>query len=195
MLIYKTKNLIPYGLETETLSSCPKVPKCVNANYNNIEWPWTGCAVNYTNKNGIVTSPKNWVHTAPDENNNVSEVRCPTTANGEIMGAFPYLIVDLPGTPEENAKPGNIDLDNPPCMYELDQMCGYANKYDKHGNVIVGTTKNPPKCGSMDKATSIIQNKHVLACLSEQWVNPDLNSINDFNITAKLGEQAYYVSN
>ena len=193
ILIYKIKILIVTPA-VESLSSCPAVPKCVNANYNNITWPWTGCAVNYTNNNGIVTSPKNWVHSAPDENNNLTDIRCPTTG-GQIMGAFPYLIVDLPGTPGENAKPGNIDLNNPPCMYELDQMCGYAHKYDTNGNVIVGTTKNPPKCGPMDQPTNVIQNKNVLACLSKNWVNPDVNSVSNFNMTAQLGQQAHYVTN
>jgi hypothetical protein len=185
LLIYRIKNLKP--IETEALSSCPAVPKCVNANYNNITWPWTGCAVNYTNKNGIVKSPQNWVHSAPDENNNVNDVKCPS-ANGKVMGAFPYLIVDLPGTPGQNAKPEKIDLNNPPCMYELDQMCGYANAYDRNGNVIVGTKKNPPKCGSKyDQPTPITQNKNIFACLSKYWYNLDMNSARNYSAATTVG--------
>ena len=179
MLIYNVKYLNLYILE----GLCPDVPKCVNANYNNITWPWTGCAVEYKNNK----TPKNWVHSAPDENNNVTDIQCPV-ANGKVMGAFPYLIIDLPGTPGQNATPGKIDLNNPPCLYKLDQMCGYANAYDRNGNVIVGTQKNPPKCGSpYDQPTSVTQNKNIFACLSKYWYNLNTNSARNYSSVSRVG--------
>jgi hypothetical protein len=182
MVIYNIYNLNS-TLDTETLSSCPAVPKCVNSNYNNISWPWKGCAVEYKGNK----TPKNWVHSSPDENNNVNDVRCPS-ANGRVMGAFPHLIVDLPGTRGQNAKPGKINLNNPPCIYKLDQMCGYANAYDINGNVIVGTKKNPPKCGSIfDRPTPVIQNKNIFACLSKYWHYLDMNSARNYTATTSVG--------
>jgi hypothetical protein len=182
IIIYNIENLI-LNPALESLSSCPAVPKCVNTTYNNITWPWPGCAVQYKDNK----SPKNWVHSAPDKNNDTTDIQCPN-ANGTVMGAFPYLIVDLPGTPGQNAKPDKIDINNPPCIYELDQMCGYANAYDINGNVIVGTQTNPPKCGSIhDQPTPITQNKNIFACLSKYWYDLDMNSVGNYSAAVKAG--------
>jgi hypothetical protein len=184
-------------------SLCPAVPKCVNANYNNAVWPWgTGTADNGTDAwkgcaprtiASIGQNPANTVY----KKDGVSTIKCPVN-NGRHIGAFPFLIFDVPGTSGQNANvdTSKIDLNNPPCTYELSQFCGYANAYDKNGNVIVGTKKNPPICGSThDIQTPILENTELVACLADPLGINAATTVG-FNSTRNNGVgPLYYVSN
>jgi hypothetical protein len=169
-------------------SLCPEVPSCVEkTSFINSVWPWgkadgtpdnglgewTGCAPRTIASTG--QSPNNTVYRKDGK----TAVRCPKINNNPLR-SFTYLIYDAPGTYGQNAQ---VDLNaiskmnaaDRPCMYLLDQFCGYANAYDKNGNVIVGTQKNPPQCGSKyDVPTRVLENTNILACLAD----PPLQSVN-----------------
>lgn len=207
--------LIQNLFKTTKESMCPEVPNCVNkATYKNTVWPWGKKDGTIDNGSGNWTGcgPRTIASTGQNPSNTVykkdgkTPIRCPKIGD-KPLGAFPYLIYDLPGTPGQNATvdPSAIARMNHkdrPCMYKLDQMCGYANAYDKNGNVIVGTQRNLPKCGSeYDRPTRIINNTNILACLADpqnvngdtvngDWTNPLFNPVKTGGVGA-----TYYVSN
>lgn len=209
--------LIQNIFESTKESLCPSVPDCVEkVGLRNTVWPWG--KADGTPDNGLGEwngcAPRTILSTGQSPNNTVyrkdgkTTVRCPII-NNKPLRSFPYLIYDAPGTPGQNAQvdPNVISQMNTrdrPCMYTLDQFCGYANAYDKNGNVIVGTDKNPPKCGSIyDVPTRILENTKLLACLAD----PPFQSVNGNTVVGNTNDPrfgsiktggigaTYYVSN
>jgi hypothetical protein len=182
-------------------SLCPAVPDCVdNASLRNTVWPWgkkdgtpdnglgdwTGCAPRTIASTG--QKPNNTVY----RKDGITTARCPKI-NGNDLRSFPYLIYDVPGSVGQNAIPdlnaiSKMNTKDRPCMYQLDQFCGYANAYDKNGNVIVGTQKNPPQCGSKyDVATRILENTNLLACLAD----PPFQSVNGNTVVGSTSDPLF----
>jgi hypothetical protein len=182
-------------------SFCPAVPECVEkTSFRNSVWPWgkadgtpdngagewTGCAPRTIASTG--QSPNNTVY----KKDGKTTARCPKINNVPLR-AFPYLIWDAPGTKGQNAQ---VDLNaiskmntlERPCMYKLDQFCGFAEAYDKNGNIIVGTEKNPPQCGShYDRPTRILENSNLLACLSD----PPYQSVNGNTVLGNVADPLF----
>jgi hypothetical protein len=182
-------------------SLCPEIPACVErSSYINTVWPWgkgdgtpdnglgewTGCAPRTIASTG--QSPNNTVYRKDGK----TTVRCPKINNVDLR-SFPYLIYDVPGTPGQNATPDlssilKMNTKDRPCMYRLDQFCGYAHAYDKNGNIIVGTQNNPPQCGSkFDVPTRILENNNLLACLSD----PPFQSVNGNTVVGSTSDPLF----
>ena len=215
ILIQKIYN--PNEVQSRKESLCPALPDCVEpASYRNAVYPWgkkdgtidnglgewTGCAPRTIAS--IDQRPYNTVYRKDGK----TPIKCPAIGNTTLR-SFPFLVFDLPGSKGQNA---TVDvnsisrMNDPPCAYKLDQYCGYANAYDKNGNVIVGTDKYPPQCGSQyDTPIRILENTNLLACLADPQnvtsetvrgktaqdiTNPFFNSVK----TGGVGP-TYYVSN